>query len=78
MRFEQFDAVDLRHLQVGHHHVEPLACELLEGFGAVAGGDHLVPLGRQILGQRDPLDLLVVGDQDFHGVGRPFQAVVFR
>ena len=31
-----------------------------------AAVDHLVALGRQVVGQGDPLDLFVVGDQDFH------------
>ena len=64
---EEFDAVELGHLQVGHDDVEAAGREFLQGLGAVARRDHLVALGREVLGQRDPLDLLVVGDQDFHG-----------
>ena len=65
---EEFDAVDIGHLQIGHHHVEPAGREFFQGFGAVARRDHLMALGRQVLGQCDPLHLFVVGHQDFHGV----------
>ncbi len=61
---QQFDAVELGHLQIGHHHVEPPGGELLEGLLAVGGRDHLVPLRGQIVGQGDAFDLFVVDDQD--------------
>ena len=64
---QQFDAVDFRHLQIGHHDVEPPGGELLERFLAVGRGDDFMPLRGQIVGQRDPLDLFVVDDEDFHG-----------
>ena len=63
---EEFEAVELGHFQVGHDDVEVARQELFQGLGPVGRGDHLVALGLQVLGQRDPLDLLVVGDQDSH------------
>ena len=41
-------------------------CEFLDGLLAVGRRDHLVPLRGQIVGQRHPLDLFVVDDEDFH------------
>ena len=64
---EELDAVELGHLQVGHDDVVVPGEELLQGLDPVRRGDHLMALGLQVLGQRDPLDLLVVGDQDSHG-----------
>ncbi len=63
---QQLDAVELGHLQIGHDHVEPPGGELFEGFLAVGGGDHLVPLRGQIVGQGDAFDLFVVDDKDSH------------
>ncbi len=67
---QQFDAVEPRHLQIGHHHVERPGGEFFERFVAVGGRDDFVPLRRQIVGQGDALDLFVVDDKDFH---RPVQ-----
>ena len=63
---EELDAVELGHFQVGDDDVEVAGQEFFQGLGPVGRGHHLVALGLQVLGQRDPLDLFVVGDQDFH------------
>ena len=42
--------------------------ELFEGFLAVGGRDHLVPLRGQIVGQGDAFDFFVVDDEDSHGL----------
>ena len=64
---EQFDAVELGHLQVGHDDVEArrpgAACQ---ASCAVGGGDDLVSLRGQIVGQGDALDLFVVDNEDSH------------
>ena len=66
---QQFDAVQPRHLQVADHHVELRRLELRPGLLAVGRGDHFMPLRRQIVGQRDAFDFLVVNDQNSHGSG---------
>ena len=64
---QQLDAVENGHLQIGHHHVEPLGGQLLQGFLAVGGAGHLVPLCGQIVSQSDAFDFFVIDDEDFHG-----------
>ena len=61
---QQLDAVELGHFQVGHDHVEPPGGQLVQRFLPVGGGDHLMPLRGQIVGQGDPFDLFVVDDKD--------------
>ena len=66
---QQVDAVQPRHLQIADHDVELRRLELRPGLLAVGRGNHFMPHGRQIVGQRDAFDFLVVNDQDSHGRG---------
>ena len=70
---QQFDAVQPRHLQIADHDVELRRLELRPGLLAVGRGNHFMPLRRQIVGQRDAFDFLVVNDQNSHG--KPGQGV---
>ena len=65
---QQFDAVQVRHFQVGDDHVEAVRLQQVPGLLAVGGGDHLVALGAEVVRQGDAFDLFVVNDQDFHGL----------
>ena len=65
---QEFDAVQPRHFQIADHDVELRRLELRPGLLAVGRRDHFMPLGRQIVGQRDAFDFLVVNDQDSHGM----------
>ncbi len=66
---QQLDAVQPRHLQVADHDVELRRLELGPGLLAVGRGNHFMTMRRQIVGQRDALDFLVVNNQDSHGRG---------
>ena len=65
--FEQFDAVELGHLHVGDHDVEPRLPRLRIASSPSRGGHDLVALGREVVGQGDAFDLFVVDDEDSHG-----------
>ncbi len=60
---EQLEAAHPRHHQICQHQLAGLALEELEGGDAVLGDAHLPPLLPQGVGERDPEDGLVLGDE---------------
>ena len=64
----EFHAAHLRHLPVGDHQPAPLVVDEVEGLAPVARRHYLVARGLQSVLEHHPDHLVVVNDQDSHGV----------
>jgi hypothetical protein len=63
-------AVQVGHLDVQEHHVRVLAVACGQGLLAVAGLDHPVAAGQELLDQHGPDDQGILGDHDRRRVHR--------